>query len=289
MNVKKIHLDEPYDFYLTLYPSFIYPLFEFTKRGSSYIIKKSIGALQGSSIIVDENLVCYKGLDHRVVEEWLGLWFKPWSIIGDVEEKYLGFIENVLNKFSSIRIAISPLDRPWVFIAVFLSHNTSFHVNTVKWIKKIGSVNPVNPLDINPLVAGKNYQLVQLSEILDKHGIIKTIVSSNKITSIKDAWRIRMKLLEIKYVGPKTADAFLLFTTRYSIFTPSDRHYRVFVSKYLGVRRNYPLKKYCKEYTCDSCPLAGNCLTGWSISVFGRLSGWLQTLSYLHGNKLITL
>ncbi|WFO75512.1 hypothetical protein J4526_01030 [Desulfurococcaceae archaeon MEX13E-LK6-19] len=286
----KLIINEPYDVYLSFYPSFIYPLFEIRKKDSICILKKTIGMYKCSTISIKDNTVYFTGVNNSIVQEWLGLWFKPWLLLNEVDRKYLGFIENLVEKFSSIRIAISGEDKPWVFLSVFLSRNTSFHTNTVKWIRKIGSIEPINPFNIDPANVGGSYQLKQLAEILKTRSIVDKLVTLiSRISTEKDAWKARANLLKIKYVGPKTVDAFLLFTTRYSFFTPSDRHYKSFIQSFLDRKLNLPLKKYCLRYTCFSCPYNGSCLTGWSISSFGRLSGWIQTLSYLYGNNKIAI
>lgn len=290
-----IHINEPFEPFLTIYPSFIYPLFDIVARDHLLVLRKSIGYIKNTVITIDmrrsivscENI---DSIDQQVIEELLGLWFKPWNYLSDVERKYLNFIEKIIDKHGGVRIAISPKDRKWVFISVFLSRATSFHTNTVKWVKKIGLSGILDPFNTNYLSLGKNFQLKQINELLSNDSLRNTIQENlNRISSEKTAWKVRMNLVKIKYIGPKTVDALLLFSTRYSVFTPSDRHYKRFLKKFFNVELKPPIKSYCHLHTCYSCSYTSSCITGWSISQFGKLSGWLQTISYLLGNSKIVI
>ncbi|RLG84338.1 MAG: hypothetical protein DRO40_01485 [Thermoprotei archaeon] len=282
-------INEPYDPYLTIYPSFLYPFFDYINNYKKWV--KTCGYCKGAVIeFRDNTILLHNCNDDKVLPYWTGLWFVPRILLYDIEPRYMGFIENLVEKFEHIRLAISPQDPIWVFISVFLSRNTNFHTITVKWIKDIARFYENDPTGINVLKIGRSYQLRQLKELLGDKNLWSLIESiRSNYNNEKFCWKLRKTLISRRFIGPKTADAFLLFSTQCSLFTPADRHYLRFTRKYFGQKLVSPNKRYCLINTCYECPISGNCITGWSILAFGRMSGWIQTIAYLIGKKKITL
>ncbi len=282
-----------YNPYLTLYPSFIYPLFTHKTIDGRYIVRKDIGVYKGLSITFSMGesyiLVSRDDIESSFIYDITGLWFNPRDYVVDVKSRYRVFVEELVDRLESVRIAVSRIDRGWVFTSVFLSRATSFHKNTVRWVRAIAS-RYIDPLECNPLIVGGNFQLKQLSRLLGMYkSVLRELVVNGRIVCEEDAWLIRRELLRLKYVGVKTVDAYLLFTTRYSFFTPVDRHYIGFVKKFFRETLYSPRRRYCVIYTCYNCPFRDKCLCGWSISSFNMLSGWIQTIAYLYGNKLVSM
>ncbi len=290
--LKKIVLKTSYDPYLTFYPSFIYPLFKHRVYGRNYTIVKAIGEHKGLAIRIEDNIVYIdRDVDERFLLDITGLWFDPLAYVNDVKDAYSDFVLKLIEKYRCIRIAISPYDRVWIFISIFLSRATSFHRNTVKWIKELHDKCLYNnPLYCDPLVVGRNFQLRQLHELLE-HSLnaLEDLLQPSPVDDEDMAWFLRREFLRLKYVGVKTIDAYLLFTTHNSFFTPVDRHYIVFTRKFFKLELYPPHRNCCIRYSCHECPYRNRCLCGWSIGVFGRLSGWIQTLSYLYGNRVIVI
>ena len=281
-----IKLPKQYNLSLTFYPSFTYPLYRFI--GNKAI--KDIGVCSGTIFTFYRDHVNIDGsCDKDVIEKLLGLWFDPLEYIDSVNKRYRDYILDLVNRFNGIRLAISPSDRIWVFMAVFLSKATNFHANTVKWVRKIASIGLNNFIKNGYRSIGNSFQLKQLWHLLNESSIIDLLESFNPY-NFDDSWRLRRKLLRYKYIGVKTVDAFLLFATQFSFFTPIDRHYKKFLVQKLGLRGyREPLNDLCKLYDCRICPLSRKCLSYFSRRNFGKLSGWIQTLSYLAGNKLLNI
>jgi len=259
-----------------MYPSFILTMFE--KRINTYI--KVCGIYKGLSITQYDNYieVMYNGVvDNEYVGEVTGLWFDPDKYVNDVSSKFRDKVEELVKLVKFIRIATSRPDYLIILISTFLSRNTDYYTNVIRWVQKIcresGSVANLNPEDVRRV--GSSYQLQQLAEVLEQ-------LKSVKLE--EDFWKIRKCVLSIKYAGPKVADAFLIFSKITTCLAPTDIHYVRFVKRvgfFSDIDIVYPQKNYCLRYTCENCPRATRCLTGLSYRNFGRLSAWIQTVSYV--------
>ncbi len=268
-----------YDLYLTLYPSFITTMFVPFKRDEWV---KRFGYCQGVRIRQEGDGVWYEGnCDESYVKLLTGLWFEPWNYLHEVERKYLEIIERLIEKFACIRLAISPYDHERIFISTFLSRVTGYYQNVIRWVQGLLELTGDRPERIDENVVrrvGNSFQLIQLSDALRAYlARVKPLVEARI-----SFWKIRQELLGVKYVGPKVADAFLIFTGLTTELAPSDRHYINFVKK-LGLfeRFRQPEKRLCISYRCPECLHVGICLTGLSHMSFGRLSSWVQTVAYV--------
>lgn len=267
------------DLHLSMYPSFASVLFN---QIDNRTWLKELGYARGVVIRIGEGLVECMGAEcgEEAVREWTGLWFNPSGYLRDVKRSRRFIVERLLEAYGNLRIITSSFDWKIILISVFLSRRTDYHVNVIRWVKAL--FQGFGEEDYNELVKridviGGSYQLVQLKAIL---------ASLLDLNFNSDPWTLRKILLTKRYVGPKVADAFLLFTRKGTTFTPSDTHYQNFVRR-IGLSEGslvVPSKRYCLRYnaTCTSCPLRNKCLAGWSITVFGRLSGWIQTVAYVH-------
>ncbi|MEM0285905.1 MAG: hypothetical protein QXW34_02045, partial [Candidatus Methanomethyliaceae archaeon] len=90
-------------------------------------------------------------------------------------------------------------------------------------------------------------------------------------------------------VGPKIADATLLFTRKAPWIVPCDVHLQR-ISRRLGwidYKIRLPLKYFCLKYYCDECiSKYGPCLKEEIKRLFPGFGGWIQTLTYLFGNTI---
>ncbi len=277
--LKKFKINERIDLRLSLYPSFASALFI---QLDNETLLKDLGYGKGLKIRVRCNEVVCEGVlcDDELIKEWIGIWFNPYDYLDKVKRSRRWIIEKLINLYNGVRIITSSIDWKIILAAVFLSRRTDYHVNVVRWIKTIFKDTYIENTDtiIERIdVAGKSYQLKQLKLSID---------SLFNVNFNEEPWILRRELLLRKYVGPKVVDAFLLFTKKGSVFTPSDIHYQRFVKNLNLVNRKLgiPMKNMCLRYgaNCFDCPFRDNCLTGWSISVFGELSGWVQTIAYIH-------
>ncbi len=278
--VSEVKLNRRIDILLSLYPSFVSTLFEVKRSGNGVTLIKLIGCYSGAKItIAKDKVVCENVCEPRLLREWLGLWFNPRLYVNKVSERIKPLSLRLIELYEDLTLITSSIDWKIILVATFLSRRTNYHVNVIRWVRRIfNNIEPEDLMKVRNRIEnmGRSYQLKQLVEVIDE---------LYAINFNKNPWSIRQELLEIKYVGPKTVDAFLLFSGKGSIFTPSDVHYVRFARRVLGIR-NYviPSKNMCLEYggNCLNCPYADKCLTGRSIKLFGELSGWVQTMAYVH-------
>ncbi|HDH07144.1 MAG TPA: hypothetical protein ENF87_02120 [Thermoproteales archaeon] len=257
-----------YDLDLTLYPSFTLAFFE--KIGREWV--KILGIFSGLKLTLRENVLKANIDDEEVVFNFSGLWYNPRDFISEVNRDYREAISKIIKVYGKLRLSINPYEKDKMFITIVLSQRTSFHVNVVKWVRKIfRSREP----DFN---IGRSYQIERAKEAYET---CIEILGEDK--NRVDPWTLRKLLLNCPNVGVKTVDAYLLFTRRNATFlAPADIHFRKFVQKFFQIRRKMPSKNYCMKYMCQTCPLKDKCITGWAMKNFGRLAGWLQTVAYVH-------
>ncbi len=268
-----------YDLELTMYPSFILVMFV---RDDCWLVKR-YGYAKGVKIrqMLDRvHVVLPHGVSVDVARELTGLWYEPERLIEDVDARYRDIVEVLVDSCSAIRIAISSRDPVHIFVSTFLSRNTDYYTNVIRWVQTLCELtgDDLSCLDLDTVrKVSSSYQLTELPEALRQFlsGPLRLYLDG------ASHWDIRRELLKIRNVGPKVADAFLIFTGKTTELAPSDIHFRRFVSK-LRLFESYvlPEKRYCVRYRCDECPRT-RCLTGLAYRTFGRLSSWIQTVSYV--------
>ena len=124
-------------------------------------------------------------------------------------------METLLSAYRGLRLSVSPGDQDLVFAAAFLSRNTDYYANVVRWVRLLSPDGELDPsLAVN---AGRSFQLRQLPEVM---------ASLREISPLpRDPWEARRRLLSLRWVGPKVADAFLLFTGVSTELAPADVHF----------------------------------------------------------------
>ncbi len=276
---------------LSMFPSFASVLF---RKVDNNVWIKELGYGAGTVITVRNGRVICRGslCSDEVVAQWGGMWFDPKIYLGKVPRKLRPLVEVLFSTYSGLRIIISRYDpdRLVIAVATFLSQRTSYHVNVIKWIKTLFSgIKEYSAQHIAERIpkAGSSYQLLKLQEVIAD---LERVVIQSKLKG----WELRRELLNIKYVGPKIADAFLLFTGEGTVFTPSDVHYSRFARRLSLIEGDevlVPNKNACLTSSayCIECPLRDKCLTGRSVSEFGELSGYIQTIAYVHDKVYCSL
>ncbi len=266
-----------YDLELTLYPSFITTTF---RKVRDYEWIKVFGSYRGLALSQRGDVIVVRGpADERAAYRMTGLWYEPERYLIDVSSDLIDVCELLVQSYSKIRIAVNPYDDLYMFMSVFLSRNTDYHVNVMRWVQRILEVaedRPENVLRVRAEDVGRSYQLRQL------HDALVSYINVMRKLSIDDVWSIRRELLKIRNVGPKVVDAYLIFTGRSTLIAPSDKHFIRFAR---GLRMfsecRPPNKRHCLRVTCCECPMRSRCLTGLSHVKLGRLSAWVQTVSYV--------
>ncbi|MCX8184510.1 MAG: hypothetical protein RMI56_06520 [Sulfolobales archaeon] len=241
-------------------------------------------------ICLEDGLKCYGSYcSNRLFINYItGRWFDLDKGLSEVEDVARRAVEDVIERFYCLSVSASPWDKFEVLTAAFLSRNTDYHRNTVRWVKSLlHKLSNTNIDSANGIVRAafltyneyRSYQLHQLTEVLSE------ILSALQAVSAMDVETIRKQLIKIKHLGPKVVDSFLLHSGLETIHAPVDIHYLRFLKKY-GLLRDvftYPRKKYCTEFNCYTCPIARKCVYAYTIKMFKNLNGFIQTASYVSG------
>lgn len=262
---KKLNLDR------TLYPSFNYSLIR--KRNNKYLIIH--GRLKNAVIIVKKNEIVFNGLTIKQAKEITGLWIDIEKESRNLTRKKKRIIDEVINHYHDTGLSINTVDKDIIFLSSFLSRNTDFHVNVSRWIDFICSCGLSQDCFEKAYKKYRSYQLRGLNNAF--------IAFVNLRKKVFDA----PLLMKTKYIGPKVVIAYLLFSTRMGkYYSPPDKNYQKMVKK-LGLIEHYvlPKKNLCLLHLirkCYGCIQNSKCIVGQSIKNFDGLSGWLQTVLYIH-------
>jgi len=301
----EVEVDLPYNLDLTMKPSFLSSLYH--KEGSWWV--KIAGFLAGSLKLKQEGrkfvAKCLKELDRNLLFEEVmfesGLWSKPFEdMVGILTSSIRSSIEFLVEQFPGVRLAVSPRDFKCIFIGAVLSKRTRYDVFVKNWVRRIWLkfkcnfevIASAHPSELSAI--GSSYQIYDLKRTLKSYLKIHGEVSSNLPTAI-----FRRKLMMCWGVGPKIADATILFTRCDPSVIPIDAHLLRAVN-YFNWAENFklPVKSLCLKYACNSdeslilnapvCPLSleNLCLRERLRKIFNGLGGWVQTLTYLAGGKI---
>jgi len=265
----------------TLKPSFVLALMD---RISPSEWRKLVGKYKGC-IIGQNNSFIYSNADTSALLYWSGAWFNPKrefnSLKSSLTLKEREIIRILVNIYSDVSLSVNPFDMDLMIVPIVLSRRTSYERNVLNWCKRLWSI--VNSLEellkLDLKIIGRSYQLIQLKEtLLDFKSKVIPRLHENLNSS-----ELRLLLIECKHVGPKVADAYLLFTGFDVSAVPVDVHL-INITKRLPLvkYRRLPSKEYCRKFTCKECPLFDLCLRATFTKKFKRLAGWLQTIFYLH-------
>ncbi|MEM2223410.1 MAG: hypothetical protein QXR02_02625 [Acidilobaceae archaeon] len=263
-----------------LYPSFALPMFSIHDS----IMVKDYGVCSGLRVkatssgylVSHDSVFCLNYADYI-----LGLWFDIESALRDVRSVFREVIDYLIGYYPSYGIAVSHLDDIIVFMSIFLSKNTNYHVNTVRWVKRI-LASYSDPLDIihsdleDVLASISSIQVRELPKALRYYYSVRGSI-------IKGGSEDSRLLLEYKGIGPKTLYSYILHVKLDSSYAPFDVNFEKFLLN-LGFRlwSRRPDKRYCRLYTCPTCPQSSSCSIGVLRSSLGKALGWLQTVAYIH-------
>lgn len=275
-----ILLDRTLDLKLTYYPSFMLPFVDMVREGKWKIVA---GTFKGGVIELSGNTLMYKNLTHRAALYLSGAWINPIDIASKLPSTVRSRVWGLVESYSNLGLAINPYDKELIFMSVFLSRTTDFHVNTVRWCRELVRISE-SVLNIKPHVVsriGTSYQLKQLPQALSSyHEMVRPLESRG--ASFEE---VKQALLSIKNVGVKTALAYILFTRpEASHVTPCDVHFISLARKLGLIDRPFttPVKSFCIRYTCAACSLRSKCAVSLMSMLYKNLSGWIQTVCYVH-------
>lgn len=247
----------------SLMPSFVRALF----REQQGVYVKVAGRCRGARMWQEGDEVVGEGCGEEELRLWSGLWLDRRLI----EER----APLLAAAHKELGLPVSPYDRHLIFVAVFLSRATSWESNVLKWCREIFSkadtLEELLELDFSKF--GRSFQLKQLNLALHEY--------AEKVRETPDPWEVRRALLSVRNVGPKLADAYLLFTGLDPSAPPVDRH-ALRMAKRLGLSGAPPRRELCARYACPECPVSASCLR-WALSkLYGPAAGWVQTAFYMH-------
>jgi endonuclease III len=279
--VGRLCISLPYTFNLDLsmYPSFLSSYYSRVRRG--YWRRILLPSLEvyadGPSRLCCEGSSCSREL----LESLSGLWCWDECRRGlrSAPEPLAARVGELLALYSGLTVSAAPWeDRLLIASAVVLSRRTSYAWNVRRWMKIILSRGSSPDAIASAASKLPSPQPRLLAEIV--HDLASVLESA----SCSNPSRLRWELLKIKGVGPKTADAIILFTGCSSSVAPADVHLQRLLGK-LGLRTVQPAKASCLRYiTCLNCPLADRCSSGLIVKAFRGAAGLVQTLAYVHGN-----
>jgi len=282
---------EDFDLKLSLEASFSFPMFEMRGRDS---FVKTYGHRSGMRLEGYVGIVRYEGCSFEEALYMSGAWFDPLENASRLKRKKAAYIYELWQAFPGLGIAVDPWDLRAMFYAMFLSRNTGYHSNTVRWMKIMFSRarNEGELASLDPGDFGSSYQLAQLSEVkphLDE--VLASLTPGLELMGSEGTFSsAKTRLLALPHIGPKTVHAFALFCFGLTRFAPADRHLLA-VSKALGLAGDdvrMPRKELCMRYDCWSgqkrCPQAPRCLTAILMRELGHMAGWFQTVCFLYGS-----
>lgn len=273
------------DLYTLFYPSFALPLLDVSRHRCV----KVWGFCSGLVLEVEQGTLYAIHEDPRCVDyaQYLaGTWISVDDVVRDISSRLLKqVVEDIAAVYGWFGVATSPRDDVELFASIYMSRNTDFHRNVVRWIHTIfrvyggiDRVAQVEPYEIGKQVS-RSYQVVQLPQAVKRYLELRSDILS------RDSWFCRKAVLSIPYAGPKVADAYLLFVRLDPSYAPVDKNFRVFVKRF-GLEKelgdHLPQKQLCIRYTCSTCPASGRCIASLARHRLGKAFGWLQTVAYTH-------
>ena len=274
-----------------LFPSFALPLF--TRDNNVYI--KRWGACSGLKIWIENNEVYIEHDSTQCIDYALNYVLGRWCSFetlscsyGIRDERFSYVLSSLKELYPYMGVSTSPLDDIALFVSIFLSRNTDFHVNVVKWMNRMFMLCGddwdciVRILRERPTSIGSSYQIKQLAEVLPQYLELRDVVLAS------DSDTVKRELLKLKYVGPKVAFAYILFVKLDSRYAPLDVNFLTFLRQLRLVPEDciLPKKELCIRYSCDDCPSNNRCLEYIVRQYVERFAGLLQTIVYVHVKKL---
>ncbi|AFK51789.1 HhH-GPD family protein [Thermogladius calderae 1633] len=249
---------------LTLYYSYLLPLFEVEEVSGGFVFVKRRGTCSGLTCRFGKQSLetaCRVPRACRLdeVEMLLGLRKRPLF-------HELGVATNSVGVVDQVTLMYTPGDRTAVAYSIYLSQNTDYHVNTVKWVRDLlerGSIE------------SSSYQVSAFRLI--KAGV-------DRSTSIGDPYAEAVSLLNVKGLGVKSAKAYLLHAYGLTEHAPVDRHYKRLLALSRDLR--VPDKAWCAKVglKCSTCPFSSRCLYGVLFNRLGAFNGVVQSLAFIAGS-----
>ena len=269
------------DLDLSMYPSFVSSLYSYAEPGRWI---KILGYGRGHVLVKRGPLLCCEGpgcgteMLHYLSGRWCldvcrrGLLSRALPL----REYYPGLVV----------AAAPPRDRLLVAAAVVLSWRTRYGSNVRRWMRIL--FDEVVDEETGEIDLEKAVERAARLPSPQPRRLARLLPALAKaLEDLNDPAALRRKLLELSGVGPKTADAILLFTGISSAVAPGDVHLQRFAARVLGLERpRLATKDMCLRggAWCLGCPLRGSCLQGRIVETYGGAAGLVQTIAYVYGS-----
>ena len=297
MNLVKLQfkIDSPsdYDLNLTLKPSFVSSLYvekdkyEWVKQVGTYADNLTLKQ-EGDTLIASSTKLADEESLRRIVLCESGLWDEaPSARISRLRGPLKEQVKALAELFPGVRLSIAPHDFNCILISVILSKRAKYDVFVRKWVRALWAKWHCDLSFIANLTAddiksiGTSYQLIDLTKTLKDFLRLKP--------KLDDVIELRKSLMSCWGIGPKVADAIILFATPSPWVVPCDTHLQR-ISRRLGwIEKDVrlPAKSLCLKYHCDECvDKYGSCLKVIIENMFPGFGGWIQTLTYLFGSSI---
>lgn len=260
------------DLGLNLSYSYMLPLFnvDFYDRGIRVV--KILGACSGMECFIKEDgTICLipDSCDYETFKSIVGL--EKGYLVDDMIKRYdLIAFNKVFYRFAPI---YSQADSLFIAISIYLSRNTDYFLNTVKWVREIVEKNCYS----KPMICRDRFNSYQFREFLSNINDIRKAVAQG------DPYVSANNLMRVKGFGVKSAMAYLLHACGLTRCAPIDRHYIGFLER-IGFKGSIPAKNKCIEnkLLCFSCKYSYNCLYWLVQKSLGELSGLIQSIIYVY-------
>ncbi len=266
------------DYNIALYYSYLLPLFKTTYSNGSLVFVKEYGVCSGLKCISREAITrCFtpRNCYPTMIEKILGL--DKYRVVKRLFGKLsrYGFTLKTIKGFT---LLYSPWDKFYIATAIYLSRNTDYYRNTVKWVREIIS----RKCYLDPGRCREYSYSYQFREYLENVDRIYMILENSYEKPFDEA----LKLLEVRGFGVKSVMAYLLHTYGYLEYAPIDRYYRETLER-LGISGIIPSKNKCIRHRidCKKCSYRDNCLYNIVRERFREYNGILQSLTYIY-NRL---
>ncbi|NPA97019.1 MAG: hypothetical protein GXO32_05405 [Crenarchaeota archaeon] len=267
-------------------PSFAYPLLQVVDKSTLRKVRGFCAGLElkflnGKVIARHEREVCLRYAELMLDPEHRA---DP-SVASRFKEPIASIARELFAFYRGFTVLSSPLDDAAIFAAILLSRYTYFHGNTVRWMELLldyfsdimEKAAWAVPEEVIGATGAQSRQLLDLPMCMKHYVLIR-----HKLLEETDWRRIRIALMYCKGIGPKVADAYLLFVKRVRDAAPVDRNLLKLLTK-LGIEGlRVPDKRFCLKYSCSECPIASSCARKFMSDVLGEYAGLFQTIAYVH-------
>lgn len=254
MRIRGIHYG------LTLLYSYLLPVVDVEETSYGFRFKYVAGSLKGLECAFREKVLeaeCSTSsvVEHTSVEHLLGL--SKHNLFRELC-RLLNLSECVVD---NITLIYEPKYKKYVAYSVYLSRNTDYYANTVRWVREVVSEGYVK----------------STSYIAREFNRVKSQVDQVLERSLEHTGEA-VELMSISGFGVKLAKAYLLHAYGLTEHAPVDRHYAVFLN---AKPTKYPKSTCIKQMlNCSEC--SKQCPYAYSTKKYGVFNGVVQSLVYIY-------